>query len=95
MTTPTSFFVSGPKEAKNGILAKQALKATDLIHGMCTQLDFGSNMDRIPPGYTSSHWCAKKSLQITLGLELNQQHTLIYILICKCLCLGIMAKHMD
>ena len=60
MTTPTSVFMSGPKEAKNGTWAKQTLGATDLIYGMYTQFDFGSNMGGIPPGYTSSHWCVKK-----------------------------------
>ena len=62
MTTPTSVFMSDPKEAKNGTLAKQTLGATDLIYGMYIQLDFGSNMGGIPPGYTSSHWCVKKKL---------------------------------
>ena len=38
MTTPTSFFMSGPKEDKKGILAKQTLGATDLIYGLYTQL---------------------------------------------------------
>ena len=55
MTTPTFVFVSGPKKAKNGTLAKQTLGATDLIYGMYTELDFGSNMGGIPPGYTSSY----------------------------------------
>ena len=63
MTTATSVFVSCPKEAKNGTLDKQTLGATDLIFGMYTQLDFGSNMGGIPPGYTSFHWCAKKNLE--------------------------------
>ena len=54
MTTPTSVFLSGPKEAKNDTLAKQTLQATDLIYGMCTQLDFGSNMGRIPAGYVKN-----------------------------------------
>ena len=27
--------------------------ATDLIHGIHTQIDLGCNMGRIPPGYTS------------------------------------------
>ena len=62
MTTSTSVFMSGPKEAKNGTLAKQTLGATDSIYGMYAQLDFGSNMGGIPPGYTSSHWCVKKPL---------------------------------
>ena len=60
MTTPISVFMSGPKEAKNGTLAKQTLGATDIIYGMYTQLDFGSNMGGIPHGYTFSHWCVKK-----------------------------------
>ena len=45
--------------AKNGTLARQTLGATDLIHGMHIQLDFGSNMGGIPPGYIFSHWCVK------------------------------------
>ena len=61
MTTPTSVFISGLNEAKNGTLAKQTLGVTDLIYGMYIQLDFGSNMGGIPPDYTSSHWCEKKS----------------------------------
>ena len=61
MTTPTTVFMSGPKEAKSGTLAKQTLGAIDLIFGMYTQLDFGINMGGIPPGYTSSHWCVKKT----------------------------------
>ena len=56
MTTTTSAFVSGPKEAKNGTFAKQNLGATDLIYGMYKQLDFGSYMGGIPPGYTPPHW---------------------------------------
>ena len=51
--------ISGQKKAKNGTLARQALGATDLKHGMHTQLDFGSKMGGIPPGHTSSHWCVK------------------------------------
>ena len=50
MITPTSVFVSGSKEAKNGTLAKQTLGAADLIYGMYTQLNFGSNMGGIPQG---------------------------------------------
>ena len=38
MITPTFVFMSGPKEEKNGTLAKQTLGATDLIHGLYTQL---------------------------------------------------------
>ena len=38
MTTSTSVFVSGPKEDKNGTLAKQTHGATDLIYGLYTQL---------------------------------------------------------
>ena len=38
ITTPTSVFVSGPKEDKNGTLAKQTLGVTDLIYGLYTQL---------------------------------------------------------
>ena len=41
MTTPTSVFMTGPKEAKNGTLA------ADLIYDMYTQLDFGSNIGGI------------------------------------------------
>ena len=61
MTISTSVFIYGPKEAKNGTLAKQTLAATDLIYGMSTQLDYGSNVGGIPPGYTSSHWYVKKN----------------------------------
>ena len=44
MTTAISFFLcQAKKKAKNGTLARQALGATDLIYGMHTQLDFGSN----------------------------------------------------
>ena len=32
MTTPTSVFMSGPIEDKNGTFAKQTLGATDLIY---------------------------------------------------------------
>ena len=54
--------MSGPKKVKNGTWARQALGATDVKHGMHTQLDFGSNMGGIPPGYTSSHrWVKRKS----------------------------------
>ena len=59
MTTPISVFMSGLKKAENGTLAIQTLRATDLIHGMHTQVDFGSNMDGIRPCYISSHWCVK------------------------------------
>ena len=61
MTTTTSAFVSGPKEAKNGTFTKQTLGVTNLIYGMYTQLDLDSNMGGIPPGNTSSHWCVKKN----------------------------------
>ena len=60
MVTPISVFMSGQKKAKNGTLARQILGETELIHGIHTQLDFRSNMGRIPPGYTSSHWCVKQ-----------------------------------
>ena len=69
MTTPTSIFMSGPKGAKNGTLAKlmsgpkgakngtlakQTLGVTDSIYSVYIQLNFGSNMGEIPPGYTTS-----------------------------------------
>ena len=57
--THISVFMSGQKMAKNGTLARQTLRTTDLIHGMHTQLDFGSNMGGISPGYTFSHWYVK------------------------------------
>ena len=60
MTTPISVIMPGPKKAKNGTLTRQTLGATDLIHGMHTQLDFWSNMGGIPPGYTSSNLCVKQ-----------------------------------
>ena len=50
MTTPISVFMSCQKQAKNYTLAKQTLGAIDLIHGMHTQIDFGSNMGGIHPG---------------------------------------------
>ena len=40
MTTSTSVFVSGPKEDKNGTLAKQTLGATDLIYGFIPNFDY-------------------------------------------------------
>ena len=58
MTTPTFVFMSGPKEAKNGTLVKQTLGVTDLIYGMYTQLDFGSNM-----GGMATLVCKKKRSQ--------------------------------
>ena len=36
---------------------QQSPGVTQLIHGINTQLDFGSNMSRIPPGYTSFQSC--------------------------------------
>ena len=97
MTTPTSVFMSGLKKAKNVILAKQTLGATDLIYGMYTQLNFGSNMGEIPPGYTSSHWCVKKKQlsNNTWTKGVRSTNTLKYILVCKCLCLVITTKHLD
>ena len=59
MTTPIFVFMSGPKKDKNGALARQTLGVTYLKHGTHTQIDFGSNMGGIPPGYTSSHLCVK------------------------------------
>ena len=53
-----SVFMSGPKKAKNGTLARQTLGTTHLIHGVHTRL--WEYMGRIPPGYTSSHWCVKQ-----------------------------------
>ena len=58
---PFLFQCKAPKKAKNGTLTRQILGATNLKHGMHTQLDFGSNMGRIPPVYTSSHWCVKQN----------------------------------
>ena len=43
MTTPTSVFVSGPKEDKNVTLAKQNLGVTDLIYDFCI-LNFDYNV---------------------------------------------------
>ena len=63
MTTSTSVFMSSPKEAQNDTLAKQTLGATDLIYGMYAQLDFGSNMGGILPGYTSSQWYVKNTFE--------------------------------
>ena len=60
MTTPTSVFRSGSKKVKNGTLARQTLGAIDLKHGVQIQLDFGSDMGRIHPGLTSSHWSVKR-----------------------------------
>ena len=36
--------------ANNGALMRQILGVKDLKHGMHTELNFGSNIDRIPPG---------------------------------------------
>ena len=38
-TTPISMFMSGPKNAKNGILTLQTFGATDLKQGMHAQFD--------------------------------------------------------
>ena len=40
MTTPTSVFMSGQKEDKNGTLAKQTLGVTDLIYGFILNFDY-------------------------------------------------------
>ena len=95
MTTPTSVFMSGPKEAKNGTLAKQTLGAADLIYNMYTQLDFVSNMGGISTGYTSSNWYVKKLPNNAWTKVVRSTNTLIYILVYKCLCQGIMAKCLD
>ena len=50
MATPIPVFL---KKAKNGILARQTLRATDLKLGMHTQLHSGSNMGWVSPGHTS------------------------------------------
>ena len=55
MITTISMFMSGPNKAKNGSLVIQTLGETDLKHGMFTQIDFLSNMGRIPHCYTTSH----------------------------------------
>ena len=44
MTTPISVFMSGPKKAKHGTLARQTFYGTDLKHGIHTQLDLESDM---------------------------------------------------
>ena len=46
--------------ATNGTLVRQSFRATALNHGMHAQFDFESNMGGILPGYTSSHWHAKR-----------------------------------
>ena len=43
------------KRRKKKYSARQTPGATDLKHCIHTQLDFGNNMGRNPPGYTSSH----------------------------------------
>ena len=48
-TPHISVFMSGQK----WYYGQQTLGATELIHGMNTQLDFGSDMGGIPPGFTS------------------------------------------
>ena len=92
MTTPF-FCVSGPKEAKNGTLAKQTLGATDLIYGMYTQLDFGSSMG----GILLLPLVCKKNFRVMLGPKESdeQTHFNVYVLVCKCLCLGITAKRLN
>ena len=46
-------FMSGQK----WYFGQQTLGATELIHGMNTQLDFGSNIGGIPSGYTFFSIC--------------------------------------
>ena len=60
MTTPISVLCQTHKMAKNGTLTRQILGVTDLKYGMHTQLNFGSNISRIPPGSASIHWCVKQ-----------------------------------
>ena len=75
---PFLFSCQAQKKAKNGTLAIQTLGATDLKH---TQIDFGSNMGRILPCYTTFHWCvkrksAKKKINLWIKIEpkeLNSQ----------------------
>ena len=46
--------------ANNGTLMRQILGGKELKHGMHAQLNFGSNMDRIPPGSALSRSCVKQ-----------------------------------
>ena len=55
-------FHARPIKAQNCTLARQTFGATDLKHGMHTQLDLVSNMGGMSPGYTSFHWCVKKKV---------------------------------
>ena len=47
----------GDEKAKNGTSVRQTYGGTDLKFGMHTQLDSGSNMGWVPPGYTSFSHC--------------------------------------
>ena len=90
ITTHISVLMSGPRKAKSGNLARQILGATAVKHGMHTQLDFGSDMGGICPGYTFpiDVLCEKVPQKRTSSLRLDlrsyiHKHTLIYILVRK------------
>ena len=84
-----------PKKGQKWYFGQKTLGATYLKHGMHTQLVFGSNMGGIPPGCTSSHCCVKRKVpQKKTTKELLHEHTLIYILVCKYVCLHVcVSKH--
>ena len=50
MTTLIFVLISGTKLAASGTLVRHTFGASDLNHGIHTQLDFESNMCRFPPG---------------------------------------------
>ena len=49
------------KKAKNGILTRKILGATDLKHGRHIRLHSGSNMGWVPPGHTFLSLCKAKN----------------------------------
>ena len=55
------FLCQDLKKGKKGTLARQTFGGTDIKHGMHTQLDFGSYMGVIPPGYIFPLVCKTKT----------------------------------
>ena len=90
-TTPISVFMSYQKKGQKYTLARQTLGVTDVKHGMHAQVDFGSDLGGVPPGYTfplvcNVKKCTKKKTTALEPKEFDPRTHLIYIFVCKYVC---------
>ena len=85
------------KNAKNGISAKtlepwESLFEINIIWGMFLSTCIGPHPFLLFVFFMSH---PKKGPKVVLGKYVSRHHTLIYILVRKYVCLGIMVKHLD